>query len=127
MGNRIKPSNIDFAKVSNSFEQAARSTVKFVGDHKAKFLTGISLAAIGDNIRVRFGRKKDQKAFKESSVKQQKVARKHEAEMNALKVEAEQAQEAVKRVDQLEQIVKNITEGVGSKWTNSNTQNLRNR
>ena len=47
--------------------------------------------------------------------------------MNALKVEAEQAQEAVKRVDQLEQIVKNITEGGGSEWTNSNTQNLRNR
>ena len=69
------------------------------------------LLVAADGIRVRLGRKKDQKAFEESSVKQQKVARKHEAEINALRAEAEQAHE---RVDQLEQIAKNITEGGGS-------------
>lgn len=56
--------------------------------------------------------KKDQKAFEESPVKQRKVARKHEAEINALRAEAERAHEANRRINQLEQIVKNITEGV---------------
>ena len=34
----------------------------------------------------------------------------HEAEINALRAEAEQAHEVNRRIDQLEQIVKNITE-----------------
>ena len=71
------------------------------------------LLAAADGIRVRLDRNKDQKAFEESSVKQQMVARKHEAEINALRAEAEQAREVNRRVDQLEQIVKNITEGGG--------------
>lgn len=71
------------------------------------------LLIAADGLRVRLGRKKDQKSFKESSVKQQKVVRKHEAEINALRAEAEQAREANRRIDQLEQIVKNITEGGG--------------
>lgn len=44
-------------------------------------------------------------------VKQQQVIRKHEAEINVLKCEAEQAQEAMQKVDRLAQIVNNMTEG----------------
>ena len=72
------------------------------------------LLVAADGIRVRLGRKKDQKAFEECSVKQQEVARKHEAEINALRAEAEQAREANRRIDQLEHIVKKITEEGGS-------------
>ena len=72
------------------------------------------LLVAADGIRVRLGRKKDQKAFEESPVKQQKVARKHEAEINALRAEAEQAREANRRIDRLEHIVKKITEEGGS-------------
>lgn len=57
---------------------------------------------------------KDQKAFEESSIKQQKVVRKHEAEINALREESEQAHEVNKRIGQLEQIVRNIIDGGGS-------------
>ena len=52
-----------------------------------------------------------QKSFEENNIKQQTVIRKHEAEINVLKEEAEQAHEAIQKVDQLEAIVKNITEG----------------
>ena len=110
MGNRIKLPNIDFTKVGDAIGKVA----KFVGSHKDGFLGGGLFLAVTDDIRVRHGRKKDQKAFEESSIKLQKIARKHEAEINTLQAEAEQAQEANRRVDQLEQIVKNITKGVGS-------------
>lgn len=114
MGCQVKLPNIDFAKVGNTLGQASRTAVKFVGDHKPEFLTGAFFVAVADNIRIRLGRKKDQKAFEENAVKQQKVLRKHEAEINVLKVEAEQAQDAKQKVDQLEQIVKSITEGGAS-------------
>ena len=114
MGNRIKLPNIDFAKVGDAVGKVAKDVTKFVGDHKEELLGCGLLLAFADDIWVRFGRKKDQKAFEESSVKQQKVARKHEAEINALRAEAEQAHQANRRVDQLEQIVKNIAEGGGS-------------
>lgn len=114
MGSRIKLPNIDFAKVGDYIGRLAIDVAEFVGNHREKFLGGGLLLVAVDDIRVRLGRKKDQKAFEESFVKQQKVARKHEAEINALRVEAEQAYEANRRVDQLEQIVKNISEGGGS-------------
>lgn len=61
-----------------------------------------------DNIRVRIGRKKDRKASEENAVKQQQIIKKHEAEINVLKGEAEQAQEAIQKVDQLAQIILTI-------------------
>ena len=113
MGNRIKLPNIDFAKVGDDMGKTAKNVAKFVRNHKEKLLGAGLLLAAADGIRVRLDRNKDQKAFEESSVKQQMVARKHEAEINALRAEAEQAREVNRRVDQLEQIVKNITEGGG--------------
>ena len=114
MGNRFKIPNPDFPKFSDAMGKAAKAVVTFVQAHKEKLLGAGLLLAIIDNCRLRRARKKDQKAFEECSVKQQEVARKHEAEINALRAEAEQAHEANRRVDQLEQIVKNITEGGGS-------------
>lgn len=113
MGKRIKLQNINFAKVGDGVGNVAKDVVKFIGNHKEEFLGGGLLLAVADSIRVRLSRKKDQKAFEESSVKLQKVTRKHEAEINALRTEAEQAHEANRYIDQLEQIVKNITEGGG--------------
>lgn len=114
MGNRIKLQNIDFTKVGDAAGHLAKDAVKFVGNHKEEFLgTGLFLA-VADSIRVRLERKKDQKAFEKSSIKQQKIVRKHESEINALREEAEQAHEANRRIGQLEQIVKNITDGGGN-------------
>lgn len=112
MGKRTKLSSIDLTKVSDAVGRGTQCAIKFVGDHKVAII-GL-IVAIGDNIRVRLKRKKDRKAFEESSVKQQTVARKHEAEINALRQEAEQAKEAGYRIDVLEQIVKNITERGGN-------------
>lgn len=118
MGNRIKLQNIDFAKVGDDAGHLAKDVVKFVENHKEEFLgVGLFLVVV-DNIRMRLGRKKDQKAFEESSIKQKRVVRKHEAEINALRTESEQANKASmtanRRIDQLEQIVKNITVGGGN-------------
>lgn len=111
MRSRIKIPNINFAKAGVTIGKMSKDAVKYVGNHKEAFLGGSLLLAVTDGIRVRLGRRMDQKNFEESSVKQQKVIRKHEAEINVLRAEAKQAQEATRRVDQLEKIVKNITEG----------------
>ena len=120
MGNTISKKQqqiLDYIKdeiLKKGYPPTVRENVaKFVRNHKEKFLGAGLLLAAADGIRVRLDRNKDQKAFEESSVKQQMVARKHEAEINALRAEAEQAREVNRRVDQLEQIVKNITEGGG--------------
>lgn len=111
MGNRFKVPNIDFAKIGNTLVQVGRTAGKFVSDHTPEFLIGALSFVTADNIRVRLGRKNDQKAFEKNAISQQAVIRKHEAEINVLKEQADQAQDAHQRVDRLEQIVKNITEG----------------
>ncbi len=114
MGKQIKLPNIDFAKVGNTLVEAGKAAGAFVKSHATEFLAGTLAGVTIDNIRVRMGRKKDQKSFEENTLKQQQVIRKHEAEINVLKDEAEQAQEARQKIDQLEQIVNNLTEGGSS-------------
>lgn len=114
MGKQIKLPNIDFVKVGNTLVEAGKTVGTFVNNHVPEILTGVLTGVTIDNIRVRMGRKKDKKAFDENARKQQQVIRKHEAEINVLKDEAEQAQEAWQKVDQLEQIVNNLTEGGAS-------------
>lgn len=114
MGKQIKMPNIDFAKVGNTLVEAGKTVGAFVKSHATEFLAGALAVLTIDNIRVRIGRKKDQKAFDKNALKQQQVIRKHEAEINVLKDEAEQAQDALQKVDQLEQIVNNMTEGGAS-------------
>lgn len=114
MGNQIKLQNIDMSKVCYTAGKVVKDAANFVRNHKEKLLGGSLLLALADGVRLRLGRKKDPKAFEENSVKQQKVARMHEAEINTFLSETERAREANRRVDQLEQIVKSITEGCGS-------------
>ena len=114
MGNRIKLLNVGFAEAGNNIDRLVKATAKFVGTHNEKFLGGGLFLVVADDIRVRLGRKKDQKTIEKSFVKQQEVVRKHEAEINALRLEAEQTNEANRRIDQLEQIVKSIAERGGS-------------
>lgn len=111
MVKQIKLPNIDFAKVGNTLVEVAKTTGTFVKSHPIEFLAGALAGVTIDNIRVRIGRNKDQNAFDENSLKQQQVIRKHEAEINVLKDEAEQVQDALHKVDQLERIVNNLTEG----------------
>lgn len=115
MGKQVKLPNIDFTKVENSFIRMGKDAGQFIGGHAPKFLEGTLSVIIIDNLRVRIGRKKDQKAFEEffeeNMVKQQQIIRKHEAEINVLKDEAEQAQEAMQKVGRLAQIVNNMIEG----------------
>lgn len=114
MGKQIKLPNIDFAKVGNTLVKAGKTAGAFVKSHATEFLAGGLIGVTIDNIRVRIGRKKDQKAFDENALKQQQVIRKHEVVINVLKDEAEQAQEARQKVDQLAQIINNMTEGGAS-------------
>ena len=114
MGKQIKLPNIDFAKVGNTFVDTGKAIGTFIGNHVPEILGGALAGVTIDNIRVRLGRKKDQKAFMENTSKQQQVIRKHEAEINVLKDEAEQVQETLQKVEQLAQIVNNMTEGGAS-------------
>lgn len=114
MGNQIKLPNIDFAKGGNTLVQAGKTAGAFVKSHVTEVLAGALAGVAIDDICVRIGRKKDKKAFDKNALKQQQVIGKHEAEINVLKYEAEQAQEALQKVDQLEQIVNNLTEGGAS-------------
>lgn len=114
MGNRLKIPNVDFAKAGNALVKAGKTVGKFVSDHTPEFLVGALSFVTVDNVRVRLGRKQDQKAYEKNAVNQQAVIRKHEAEINVLKEQADQAQDAQQRVDRLEQIVKNIAEGGAS-------------
>ena len=111
MGKQIKLPNIDFVEAGNTLVKAGKTVGTFVSNHVPEVLTTIPADVTIDNIRVRMGRKKDKKTFDENALKQQQVIRKHEAEINVLKNEAEQAREALQKVDQLEQIVNNLTEG----------------
>lgn len=111
MGKKIKLPNIDLTKVGNTLVETGKTVVTFISNHVPEILTTILAGVTIDNICVRIGRKKDQKTFEENTVKQQQVIRKHEAEINVLKDEAEQAQEAMQKVDQLAQIVNNMIEG----------------
>lgn len=114
MGKQIKLPNIDLAKVGNTFWGKGKTAVTFISNHAPEVLTTILTGVAIDNLRVRISRKKDQKAFKENTLKQQQIIRKHEAEINVLKNEAEQSQEALRKVDQLAKIVNNMTEGGAS-------------
>ena len=108
MGKQIKLPNIDFVKVGNTLVESGKTAGAFVKNHATEFLAGALAGVTIDNIRIRMGRKK------ENAHKQQQVIRKHEAEINVLKDKAEQGQEALQKVDQLEQIVNNLTEGGAS-------------
>lgn len=114
MRKHIKLPNIDFAKISNTLVKAGKTTSTFISNHVPELLGGALAGVTIDNILVRIERKKDKKAFEENALKQQQVIKKHEAEINVLKNEAEQAQDALQKVDQLVQIVNNITEGGAS-------------
>ena len=110
MGKQIILPNIDLAKIGNTLVETEKTVVTFISNHLPEFLTTILVGITIDNIRVRIGRKKDKRAIEENMVKQQQVIRIHEAEINSLKDEAEQSQQAFQKVDQLAQIVNNMTE-----------------
>lgn len=111
MRNQIKLPNTNFSEVAKIIEKALDGAGRFIDAHKVKLLAGLSFVAITDNIRVRFARKNDQKMFEQSAVIQKEVVRKHEAEINVLKAESIHAEESIKKVEELEQIVKKMTEG----------------
>lgn len=104
MRKQIKLPNLDFAI------QVTETTNKFISDHKP-FLSAAFFSVIIDDIRVRHGRKKDRKTSDQNAQKQQKAIRKQESEINVLKAEAEQAQATERKVDWLEQIIKEMSEG----------------
>lgn len=114
MGNRFKVPDVDFDKVNNTLVRAGKTAGKFFNDHTPGFFIGALSFVTADNIRVRLGRKHDQKDFEKNAVNQQAVIRKHEAEINMLKEQADQARDAQQKVDRLEQIIKNKADGGAS-------------
>lgn len=111
MGKQIVLPNIDFAKVGNTLVKTGKTVVTIIHNHFPALLTTIIAGVTIDNIHVRISRKKDQKAFEEKMVKQQQVIRKHEAEINVMKDEAEQVHEAMQKVESLTKIVNSMTKG----------------
>lgn len=73
MGKQIKLPNIDFAKIGNTLVETGKTAGTFIINHVPELLGGALAGVTIDNIRVRFGRKKDQKAFEENTLKQQQV------------------------------------------------------
>lgn len=125
MGKLVKISNVDIAKVCIINRQAGKTIRKIVSVRPSEVLVG-ALFLVIDVIRVRIGRKQDQKAFEKNTVSYQAATRKHEAEINVLREQANRSQDAKLRVDQLEKIVKDITEGGASELACSNIQKPRN-
>ena len=114
MEKQIKLPSINFAKVGNTLIETGKVVGTFIRTHALEILVGTLAGVTIDNIRVRIGRKKDQKFFEANTLKQQQVIRKHEAEINVLKDEADRYEEARQKVEQLAKIVNNITEGSSS-------------
>jgi len=112
MNNLIRLANIDLAKIdSRLFTQAGRKAAKFVSNYKVRFLASLVLVVLVDDIIVHIDRKREQKAFEESAIKMQIIVRKHEAQINILRSEVEQAQEITKMFGRLEQILKKAIKG----------------
>lgn len=99
-------------KAFSTLIQAGKGVGKLIANHKLESLLLLlsSIAAI-DDIRVRCNHKNDIKAFEENSIKQQQVVRKHEAEINALRAEAEQAHKTIRHIEQLESIINDTIRG----------------
>lgn len=98
-------------RFGDSFVQMAKSVGSYAHDHKGQILVVALVIVFADDICTRVYHKRARKAFEENALKQQKIVRRHEAEINILKSEAECAQKAVEKIDQLEQIINGFTEG----------------
>lgn len=113
MGSRIKLPNIDYAKIGNTFGQAAKTAVKFAADHKREILMSTAAAiALLDNVRVRICRKNERKHFEETELKQMTVIRKLGVVANGLISEAEQCRKTGQTVELLEHLGVDKTEEV---------------
>lgn len=104
MRKHIKLPDLDYTRMEN----AVKIVAKFIGDHPNTILVGTSVILLIDDIRGRYGRKKDRLGFEQSTLNTQKILCKQEAKIVALAEQAEQGQEAKKKVDLLEQVVQNI-------------------
>lgn len=73
--------------------KSAAPLFDFVKKHQAKFLVGAALVVLGtDDLRVRHQRKKERAQNEECQAQVSETLQKHEAEIQALKAEAEGAQ-----------------------------------
>ena len=110
MGRQIKLSKTDLSKVGTTAVKLCRTSANYVRNHpKERFAGAFSVLTI-DDIRLRISRHLERKKQTEKDIQTQQILRKNEAKINALKDEADQAREAVKKVDQLVKIVQNLTE-----------------
>ena len=98
-------------RFDGSFVQMAKSVGSYALDHKGRILVVGLVIVLADDICTRVYHKRERKAFEENALKQQRIVRMHEAEINILKSEAACVQKAVEKIDQLEQIVNGFTEG----------------
>ena len=102
--------NIDIGKAIKVFLGVLSNAFKAIKPHKEKILAVISISAIVNNIKTYFEKKSIEKAYQEESIKYKSMTQKHEAEIQALKEQAEKNAQAEERVQQLEQVVHEILE-----------------
>ena len=105
-----KQINVDIGKTM----KVARKHFSKVGTeimaNKDKILLGAFLTTIVDNIKTHIEKDDVEKAYEKDSVKYKSITQKHEAEIQALKEQAEKSAQAEERVQQLEQVVHEILE-----------------
>ena len=86
--------NIDIGKAVKVFRGFLSNAFKAIKPHKETILTVISISAIVNNIKTHFEKKSIEKAYQEDSIKYKSITQKHEAEIQALKEQAEKSAQA---------------------------------
>ncbi len=104
MSKHFKLPHLDYSCLIHATKGVAKSACKY----KSQILTVTTGCLLFDDIRGRISRKKDRIEYEKNNLKHQEIERKHEAEIKACKEQADQCQEARKKVAVLEQIMQNI-------------------
>lgn len=111
MNNSITHVKLNSSNIALTLRQVCDPAFKFVKNNKFVFWAGIVTIPVIDDIRIRCVRCKEKQEFEKDTFQQQQIVQKHEAEIRALKAEADAAQKAVRRVNELEYIIRQIPKG----------------
>lgn len=107
MANRI---NVDIGKAMKVAGKHFSKVGKKLMANKDKILLGALFTTIFDNIKTHIEKDAVEKAYEKDSVKYQSITRKNETKMQILKEKADRWDQADELIQQLEQVVQEISE-----------------
>ena len=102
--------NVDIGKAMKVTKKHFSQVGKEIMAHKDGILLGALFTTIFDNIKTHREKDAVEKAYEKDSVKYQSIARKNEAKMQVLKEKADRWDQADELIQQLEQVVQEISE-----------------